>query len=112
MHTARLLKMLAVGGAAALVLAACGGGSSSSGGAGTPPDVPKYEGPVGDGEGALNILAWPGYAEDGTNDPSADWITPFEEATGCQVNVKTFGTSDEAVKLMQGGGYDVVSVPS
>ena len=60
MHTARLLKMLAVGGAAALVLAACGGGSSSSGDSGGAPDVPTYAGPVGDGEGALNILAWPG----------------------------------------------------
>ena len=112
MQKTRLLKMLAVGGAAALVLAACGGSggdSASSASAGGAPDVPKYAGPVGDGEGALNILAWPGYAEDGSSDPTVDWITPFEEATGCQVNVKTFGTSDEAVKLMQGGGYDVVS---
>ena len=64
---------------------------------------------MGEGEGALNILAWPGYAEDGSTDPAVDWVTPFEEETGCKVNVKTFGTSDEAVKLMQGGGYDVVS---
>jgi len=109
-HTARLLKMMAVGGAAALVLAACGGGSDSgSGDSGGVPDVPTYQGPVGDGEGALNILAWPGYAENGSTDPSANWVGPFEEATGCKVNVKTFGTSDEAVKLMQGGGWDVVS---
>ncbi|MEK9737816.1 MAG: extracellular solute-binding protein, partial [Candidatus Nanopelagicales bacterium] len=107
MQKTQLLKMLAVGGAAALALAACGGGSDS--GSGAAPDVPMYEGPVGDGEGQLNILAWPGYAEDGSTDPAADWITPFEEATGCQVNVKVFGTSDEAVKLMQGGGWDVVS---
>jgi putative spermidine/putrescine transport system substrate-binding protein len=106
-HKTQLLKMLAVGGAAALALAACGGGSDS--GSGAAPDVPMYEGPVGDGEGQLNILAWPGYAEDGSTDPAADWITPFEEATGCQVNVQVFGTSDEAVKLMQGGGWDVVS---
>jgi putative spermidine/putrescine transport system substrate-binding protein len=38
-----------------------------------------------------------------------DWVTPFETATGCKATVKTFGTSDEAVSLMQGGGYDVVS---
>ena len=107
MQKTQLLKMLAVGGAAALALAACGGGSDS--GSGGAPDVPMYEGPVGDGEGQLNILAWPGYAEDGSTDPAADWITPFEEETGCQVNVKVFGTSDEAVKLMQGGGWDVVS---
>lgn len=107
MQKKRLLQAAAVGAVAVLTLAACGG--SGSGSAGDVPDVPKFEGPVGDGEGQLNILAWPGYAEDGSTDPKVDWVTPFEEATGCQVNVKTFGTSDEAVKLMQEGGYDVVS---
>ncbi len=38
-----------------------------------------------------------------------DWVGPFEDKTGCQVNVKVFGTSDEAVSLMKSGGYDVVS---
>jgi len=106
-HKKRLLQAAAVGAAAVLALAACGG--SGSGSAGEVPDVPKFEGPVGDGEGQLNVLAWPGYAEDGSTDPNVDWVSSFEEATGCQVNVKTFGTSDEAVKLMQEGGYDVVS---
>ena len=64
---------------------------------------------VGEGEGELNVLAWPGYAESGKNDPEYDWVTPFEEKTGCKANVKEFGTSDEAVSLMAGGGYDVVS---
>ena len=36
-------------------------------------------------------------------------MTPFEKETGCQVNVKYFGTSDEAVNLMKTGEYDVVS---
>ena len=60
-------------------------------------------------EGQVNILAWPGYAEDGTNDQTVDWVTPFEKQTGCQANVKYFGTSDEAVNLMKTGEYDVVS---
>jgi putative spermidine/putrescine transport system substrate-binding protein len=107
MQRKRLLQVAAIGAAAVLTLAACGG--SSSGSAGEVPAVPQFEGPVGAGEGQLNILAWPGYAEDGSTDPAVDWVTPFEEATGCQVNVKTFGTSDEAVKLMQEGGYDVIS---
>lgn len=125
MHTKRLLKIAAVGSAAALMLAACGGGSESASssapaeGSAAASEAPAsqaatpggaaYAGPVGDGEGQVNILAWPGYVEDGSTDPAVDWVTPFEEATGCQVNVKTFGTSDEAVKLMQGGGWDVVS---
>jgi putative spermidine/putrescine transport system substrate-binding protein len=43
----------------------------------------------------LTVLAWPGYAEEGTT-PGYDWITPFETETGCQTTVQTFGTSDEA----------------
>ncbi len=96
--------MGATGAAVALLAAACGSGGSSS-----TPSASPYAGPVGKGEGTLNVLAWPGYAEDGSTDPAVDWVTPFEQKTGCQVNVKTFGTSDEAVQLMSGGGYDVVS---
>ena len=106
MRTKRLLCAMAAGTAVALVAAGCGGGSSASGGV---PDVPMYEGPVGAGEGQVNILAWPGYVENGSTDPAVDWVTGFEKETGCKVNVKTFGTSDEAVKLMQEGGWDVVS---
>src|SRR4249919_724874 len=100
----------------ALVVAGCGtsgddegdGDAEPGGQAFTPPDLPMQQ-EVGDGEGELNVLAWPGYAEDGTTDKKVDWVTPFEQKTGCQVNVKPFGTSDEAVSLMNGGGYDVVS---
>jgi len=108
MHKKRLLTIVAAASASALLVAACGGDSGGSGGAAAPEGT-VYEGPVGDGEGALNILAWPGYAENGTTSPDVDWVTPFAEATGCKANVKVFGTSDEAVKLMQGGGWDVVS---
>jgi putative spermidine/putrescine transport system substrate-binding protein len=103
--------------ALALGLAGCGddGGDSGDSGSGsaqgsgfTAPDVPMKES-LGDMEGEVNILAWPGYAEDGSTDKAVDWVTPFEEATGCQANVKYFGTSDEAVNLMKTGDYDVVS---
>ena len=110
MHTQRLLKIAAATAAVAMVAAGCGGSSdSSSASSAEAPGGAAYAGPVGDGEGTVNILAWPGYVEDGSTDPAVDWVTDFETETGCQVNVKTFGTSDEAVKLMQGGGYDVVS---
>ena len=102
------LRSVVMVGAAALLLAGCGGGSSDGASAALPGGT-AYAGPVGDGEGAINILAWPGYAENGSTDPAVDWVTPFETATGCKANIKTFGTSDEAVSLMQGGGYDVVS---
>jgi putative spermidine/putrescine transport system substrate-binding protein len=102
----------AVLGAAALALVAGCGSSSSSGttaaGGMTVPDVPMQKS-LGPMEGQVNILAWPGYAEDGSNDPKTDWVTPFEKQTGCKANVKYFDTSDEAFTLMKSGGYDVVS---
>ena len=66
---------------------------------------------VGDGEGQLSVLAWPGYVEDGTTSPDVDWVTPFEQETGCEVTVQTFGTSDEAFTLFQTNPeqYDVLS---
>ena len=40
-----------------------------------------------------------------------DWVSSFEDETGCQVTVQTFGTSDEAFTLFQTNPeeYDVIS---
>jgi putative spermidine/putrescine transport system substrate-binding protein len=84
------------------VLTACGTTSSGGGDAMAPTEL-------GETEGQVNILAWPGYVEDGTNFPEYDWVTGFEDSTGCMVNAKTYGTSDEAVTLMKTGEYDVVA---
>jgi putative spermidine/putrescine transport system substrate-binding protein len=93
----------------ALLAAAC---ASSGGGTDIKdrevPDIPAAKS-VGAGEGQLNIIAWAGYAEDGSDDPKIDWVTPFEQKTGCQVNVKIGNTSDEMVQLMKTGQYDGVS---
>src|SRR4051795_12512183 len=114
-RTTRGLVTLA---SAVLLVAGAGCGTDSGGGDDgcdtpgaegfTPPDVPMQES-IGDMEGQVNVLAWPGYAEDGSTDKSIDWVTPFEKESGCQANVKYFGTSDEAVQLMKTGEYDVVS---
>ena len=64
---------------------------------------------LGDMEGKVSLLAWPGYVEDGSNDPNVDWVSAFEEKTGCQVTSKTYGTSDEAFNLMKTGDYDVIA---
>ena len=61
------------------------------------------------GEGALSIVAWPGYIERGETDKAYDWVTEFEGATGCKITVKTAGTSDEMVSLMNQGSYDLVT---
>jgi putative spermidine/putrescine transport system substrate-binding protein len=91
----------------AVLAAACGGGGGGDGGGGgggTTPELKKYD-PNAQGEGALSLIAWPGYTE-------ADWVKPFEQETGCKVTVKPGNTSDEMVNLMrqQGGTlYDGVS---
>lgn len=72
------------------------------------PNVPMAKS-LGKNEGKLNIIVWAGYAENGSDDPKVDWVHPFTKATGCQVNAKTAGTSDEMVSLMKSGGYDGVS---
>jgi putative spermidine/putrescine transport system substrate-binding protein len=97
----------------AVVAAACGDdGGDGGGGDGGEPAVTYSE--IGEGEGALELIAWHGYTEDGTTEgyEDFDWVTPFEDDTGCQVNVTYADTSDEMVTLMrQGGGsvYDGVS---
>jgi putative spermidine/putrescine transport system substrate-binding protein len=84
------------------VAAGCGGGGDESEG-------PKALEKVGDGEGRVSLIAWAGYVESGQTDPKVDWVTPFEEETGCKVSVKVGNTSDEMVTLMRTGNYDGVS---
>ncbi len=94
-------RILALAGVAALVVAACGGA------AGTPaPSLPQS---IGAGEGELNLVIWAGYAERGEVDPAFDWVTPFEEKTGCKVNTTEMTDSNNGVSLMQSGNYDGIS---
>jgi putative spermidine/putrescine transport system substrate-binding protein len=100
--------------ALAIVAAACGNDDTTSGSTGGAIEPSKTFTKIGEPEGALELIAWAGYVEDGTSEGGEDfdWVTPFEDATGCQVNVTYGDTSDEMVTLMrQGGGtvYDGVS---
>ena len=73
-----------------------------------PPVLAQVES-LGEPEGQVNIVAWPGYIERGETDSAFDWVTKFEESSGCKVNVKTANTSDEMVALMNEGGFDLVT---
>ena len=101
----RLFKKLAIVSSIALVLTGCSSNSNEETG------VPKIDmmKSLGAGEGAVNIVGWAGYVENGSTDPKVDWVTGFEKETGCKVNFKVGSTSDEMVSLMQSGEYDVVS---
>lgn len=106
MHSARGRRIagtaLAIGSIA--ILAGCG--TAGGGGSAAPSEAVDE---LGEYEGSVSILAWPGYVEDGSNDPAVDWVSGFEEETGCKVTSKTYGTSDEAVNLMKTGEYDVIA---
>jgi putative spermidine/putrescine transport system substrate-binding protein len=100
----RSIRGLAALAVVLVVAAACGGGDGEEGDEGGPITE------VGEGEGALSIIAWAGYIERGEVDENYDWVTQYEEDTGCSVSVKTAGTSDEMVALMQeGSGFDLVT---
>ncbi|MET3962776.1 putative spermidine/putrescine transport system substrate-binding protein [Marmoricola sp. OAE513] len=104
MKRTRTMTAIATIGALAFTMAACGSDDDDSGSANGGFKAPKLEmkKELGEGEGAVSILSWAGYAE-------KEWVEPFEKATGCKATVKTFNTSDEAVNLMKTGDYDVVS---
>ena len=95
--------------AAALLAPACSSKTSTGGAGSTAPPKIEPASAVGAGEGQLNLVAWPGYAEDGSNDPKVDWVHPFEKDSGCKVNIKIGNTSDEMVQLMRTGQYDGLS---
>jgi len=108
-----------------LIAAACG----NTGGGGAAPSTapttaasgeasgaasPSGGGTVGEGEGALNLIAWTQYVMGGSGGEKVpeggyDWVTPFEQATGCKTTVKVGASSSEMVQLMKTGEYDGVS---
>jgi putative spermidine/putrescine transport system substrate-binding protein len=107
----RRARALALGCALILLVgaSACGGDDSSSSKGTTASTRVKPLATIGAGEGAVSILAWAGYAENGSSSKDVDWVTPFEKQTGCKASVKTFNTSDEAYQLFKTTQYDVVS---
>ena len=78
-----------------LLVAGCGSSDDDEGGGN---ELEK----VGKAEGQLDLISWAGYVE-------PEWTKPFEQKTGCKVNNKIGGTSDEMVQLMRSGQYDGVS---
>jgi len=87
--------------AAALIVASCGGDGDAADVEIKVPDIAMHE-EMGAFEGELNIVNWSGFVE-----PA--WTDKFTADTGCKVNPRVAGTSDEMVTLMRTGQYDIVS---
>jgi putative spermidine/putrescine transport system substrate-binding protein len=101
------MKFGALAAVAALLLTACGQTNSNTGNTLAQPPTAglKALDKIGAGEGQLNLIAWEGYVDD-------SWVKLFTQQTGCTVNAKYAGSSDEMVSLMKDGGggqYDMVS---
>lgn len=97
-----LLALPALVAASALLLTGCSPSSEGDGGlVFDVPDVPMLE-KLGEPEGSVDIVAWSGFVE-----PA--WADEFTAETGCVVNRRVAGTSDEMVTLMRTGEYDLVS---
>lgn len=81
--------------AVTLGLAGCSGGGEHH----TTKEVRAAE-TMGQGEGQVSLVSWNGYLEDGSNDPTVDWISPFEKKTKCRVNIKYAANPQEMLDLM------------
>lgn len=68
--------------------------------------------PAAPSRGTIRLVVTPGPVQNGNVDPRYNWVTPFEQRTGCQVLLKNASTDAQAVgDITQGAGrsyYDGV----
>jgi len=101
------IRLATIAAAAAIAVSACGSANTTTGSTSKQPPTASMKPPtsIGAGEGALNLIAWGGYVD-------SSWAAPFTQQTGCKINEKDAGSSDEMVSLMASGGggqWDMVS---
>ncbi|GAA4229003.1 ABC transporter substrate-binding protein [Actinomadura meridiana] len=98
---------------AALALTAAGLGACGGDDGKEPVGLAQVASTLGPGEGVLNLLTLPGVTETGQVDPRVDWVTPFQERTGCEVGLKVVKTPAEMADLMRDPDrrYDGVAAP-
>src|SRR5258706_14194535 len=82
--TMRTRAFIAVLGAVSLVVAGCGddkkkSNTESQGETKTSTTSDGSLQKLRAGEGAVNVIAWAGYVEDGANNPKVGWVTGFEK---------------------------------
>ncbi|MBG0828650.1 ABC transporter substrate-binding protein [Planomonospora sp. ID67723] len=101
-------------GAPATASPATGPDSGRSPGTGTSP-TPAGSTPtasIGASEGTLRVLTFQGHVEYGGTLQGVNWVTQFEEKTGCRVvTLDRVRSAEEMAAKLDGGSYDVVSPP-
>ncbi|MEW2360033.1 ABC transporter substrate-binding protein [Spirillospora sp. NPDC029432] len=106
------VAVLAAGAAVLALGGACSGGEDA-GEAERPAGAVRVASTLGPGEGSLSLVTLADDLENGGKDPRVDWVTPFEERTGCKVSWKVADGVQEMTDLMQNPGrtYDGVAAP-
>jgi putative spermidine/putrescine transport system substrate-binding protein len=91
--------------AASAAASAAAPSTAASAGPSLPTDVGSTQGQT------INVLAWPGYVENGSTSKDYDWVTDFQKTSGCTVKPQVFGTSDEAYTLYSTSPaqFDIIS---
>jgi putative spermidine/putrescine transport system substrate-binding protein len=84
----------------ALLAAGCGGTTTAR---------TLYSSGLPPAEGRLDLIAFPGYAEAGGDDPRVNWVAPFVRLTGCKVRVRRVRSSTELLAAVAAGHFDGVT---
>ncbi|MFD8528679.1 ABC transporter substrate-binding protein [Streptosporangium canum] len=73
---------------------------------------PKPSASIGKGEGTLRVLTFQGHVEYGGTSSRANWVSSFEEDTGCRVvKLDRVRSGEEMAAKLLGNSYDVISPP-
>ena len=100
------IRLGTIAAAAAVAVSACGSTATPGPTGHQPPQAGTApQASIGAGEGQLNLIAWAGYVD-------KSWADTFTAQTGCKINEKDDGSSDQMVTDMAGGGggnWDMVS---
>ncbi|GLW98105.1 extracellular solute-binding protein [Microtetraspora sp. NBRC 16547] len=90
-----------------------GGPGTASATPSKPVKTPTPVASAGPGEGTVDVLALPGYAEWGGTDPKVNWVTPFQASTGCKVNLRGYDAAATAAgtRPLDPGSFDVIAAP-
>jgi spermidine/putrescine-binding protein len=88
---------------ALIMLAGCSGTGPSPAASASPAGTVSGAASAVPDNGVLRLLVPPGPVQNGNVDPRDDWVTPFEQQTGCQVQLKYAETDAQAINDVNKG---------
>jgi putative spermidine/putrescine transport system substrate-binding protein len=86
-----------------VLLAGCSGTRTGTSHAAAATSTPGASPVSTSSRGIIRLVVEPGPVQNGNVDPRYDWVTPFEQRTGCQVELKNAATDAQAVNYVNRG---------